>query len=75
MTLNMARIGYLSKDVQEFKARVRKLMEYAKEICDRKREMLEKYMESGLYPYSRFYLSRVKEATGSYFKIIFPPSA
>ncbi|MDI9494357.1 MAG: ribonucleoside triphosphate reductase [Bacillota bacterium] len=68
VTLNMARIGYLSKDVQEFKARVRKLMEYAKEICDRKREMLEKYMESGLYPYSRFYLSRVKEATGSYFK-------
>jgi ribonucleoside-triphosphate reductase len=68
VTLNMARIGYLSKDVQEFKARVRKLMEYAKEICDRKREMLEKYMESGLYPYSRFYLSRVKEATGSYFQ-------
>ena len=52
VTLNMARIGYLAKDVQEFKSRVRKLMEYAKEICDCKREMLEKYMESGLYPYS-----------------------
>ncbi|MGI6733715.1 MAG: ribonucleoside triphosphate reductase [Anaerovoracaceae bacterium] len=68
VTLNMARIGYLAKDVQEFKSRVRKLMEYAKEICDCKREMLEKYMESGLYPYSRFYLSGVKKATGGYFK-------
>jgi anaerobic ribonucleoside-triphosphate reductase len=68
VTINMARIGYLANDVQEFKAQVRKLMEYAKEICDCKREMLEKYMESGLYPYSRFYLSGVKQATGGYFK-------
>lgn len=68
VTLNMARIGYLASDVQDFKSRVRKLMEYAKEICDRKREMLEKYMESGLYPYSRFYLSGVRQATGGYFK-------
>ncbi len=68
VTLNMARIGYTSKDPQEFKKQVRKLMEYAKEICDKKREMLEKYMEAGLYPYSRFYLSGVKQATGGYFK-------
>ncbi|MFA7661057.1 MAG: ribonucleoside triphosphate reductase, partial [Anaerovoracaceae bacterium] len=68
VTVNMARIGYLSADVQEFKTQVRKLMEYAKEICDSKREMLEKYMDSGLYPYSRFYLTGVKQATGGYFK-------
>lgn len=68
VTLNMARIGYLSKDVQDFKAQIRKLMEYSKEICDCKRDMLEKYMESGLYPYSRFYLSGVRQATGGYFK-------
>lgn len=68
VTLNMARIGYTSKDPQEFKKQVRKLMEYAKEICDKKREMLEKYMEAGLYPYSRYYLSGVKQATGGYFK-------
>lgn len=68
VTLNMARIGYTSADVQEFKKQVRKLMEYAREICDAKREMLESYMEAGLYPYSRYYLSGVKEATGAYFK-------
>ncbi len=68
VTLNMARIGYIAKDVQEFKSQVRKLMEYAREICDRKRDMLEMYMEAGLYPYSRYYLSGVKQATGGYFK-------
>jgi ribonucleoside-triphosphate reductase len=67
VTINMARIGYKAKNVADFKRQVRKLMEYAKEICDCKREMLEKYMEAGLYPYSRYYLSQVKEATGQYF--------
>ncbi|NLP29703.1 MAG: ribonucleoside triphosphate reductase [Clostridiales bacterium] len=67
VTLNMARIGYKAENVADFKRQVRKLMEYAKEICDCKREMLEKYMEAGLYPYSRYYLSEVKEATGQYF--------
>lgn len=68
VTLNMSRIGYLAKSPEEFKARIRKLMETAKEICDTKREILESYMEMGLYPYSRFYLQGVKDGTGEYFK-------
>ncbi len=68
VTLNMARIGYNSVNVSDFKKRVRELMEYAKEICDCKRIMLEKYMAGGLYPYSKFYLQGVKDATGEYFK-------
>lgn len=67
VTLNMARIGYTSNDITEFKKQVRKLMEYGKEICDLKRDMLEQYMEVGLYPYSRYYLAGVKQSTGSYF--------
>ncbi|MDO4553279.1 MAG: ribonucleoside triphosphate reductase [Bacillota bacterium] len=67
VTLNMARIGYTSQDVSEFKRQVRKLMEYGREICELKRDMLEQYMEVGLYPYSRYYLQRVKDGTGSYF--------
>ncbi len=43
-------------------------MEYAKEICETKRLILEGYMEAGLYPYSRHFLQGVKEATGEYFK-------
>ena len=68
VTINMARIGYLATDITDFKKQVRKLMEYSREICDSKRAMLEKYMEAGLYPYSKFYLSGVKKATGEYFK-------
>ena len=68
VTINMARIGYLAKTVEEFKKRVRELMEYAKEICESKRKVLEHYMDIGLYPYSRFYLKAVKDVTGEYFK-------
>lgn len=68
VTLNMSRIGYLSTSAEEFKKRTRYLMELAKEICETKRAVLEKYMEAGLYPYSRYYLSGVKEEIGEYFK-------
>lgn len=68
VTINMARIGYLSNSVEEFKRRVRELMEIAKEICETKRKVLERYMEAGLYPYSKFYLQSVKDAHGEYFK-------
>ncbi len=68
VTLNMGRIGYLAKSKEDFKRRTRTLMEQSKEICETKRKVLEKYMEAGLYPYSRFYLKDVKEETGEYFK-------
>ncbi len=68
VTLNMARIGYLSETEEEFKAKVRELMERAKKICEIKRTTLEGYMEMGLYPYSKFYLQQIKNATGEYFK-------
>lgn len=68
VTLNMARIGHTSENKAAFKRKVRALMDYAKEICDTKRGMLEKYMDMGLYPYSRHYLKGVKQASGEYFK-------
>ncbi|MFZ5969393.1 MAG: ribonucleoside triphosphate reductase [Bacillota bacterium] len=68
VTLNMARIGYQSRTPEEFKRKVRELMEVAKGICESKRDVLEEYMEAGLYPYSRYYLQGVKDATGQYFK-------
>ncbi|ABR47587.1 anaerobic ribonucleoside-triphosphate reductase [Alkaliphilus metalliredigens QYMF] len=68
VTLNMARIGYTSKNMEEFKSKVRELMQNAKQICEDKRVILEQYMDVGLYPYSRYYLRDVKSATGEYFK-------
>jgi ribonucleoside-triphosphate reductase (formate) len=68
VTLNMGRIGYLSNTREEFKRKVRELMELAKVICEDKRAVLERYMDAGLYPYSRYYLQGVKDLTSEYFK-------
>lgn len=68
VTINMARIGYLSKNKEEFKERVYKLMELAKESLEIKRKIIEKFTEDHLYPYSMFYLDNIKERFGSYWK-------
>jgi len=67
-TLNMPRIGYLSKDEAEFFQRLEDSMEIAKTSLEIKRKMLEAFTENGLYPYSRRYLRNVKEGYGKYWK-------
>ncbi len=67
-TLNLPRIGYLARDEEEFFERLEALMEIAKDSLEVKRKVLEKFTEDGLYPYSRRYLSRVKEGFGKYWK-------
>ena len=62
VTLNISRIGYLSKDIQDFKKRVENLCEIGKRTCEIKRSVLENYMEIGLYPYSAFYLKKIGRA-------------
>ncbi|MGC9490569.1 MAG: ribonucleoside triphosphate reductase, partial [Thermovirgaceae bacterium] len=66
VTLNMARIGFLATSEEDFLDRVFTLMELAKESLETKRKVLERFTEHGLYPYSRFYLRNVKEASGRY---------
>ena len=68
VTINMPRIGYLSKDKKDFYKRLDRLMDTAKESLVIKRALIEKYMDRGLYPYSKFYLKDVKERFGEYFK-------
>ena len=68
VTLNIPRIGYLSKDEDEFFERLEKLMETAKESLEIKRKVLEAFTDNGLYPYSRRYLRHVKEGYGKYWK-------
>ena len=67
VTLNLPRIGYLSKTKTEFLERLGEIMDLAKESLEIKRKTIENYTEKGLYPYSRFYLSGVKKAKGQYF--------
>jgi ribonucleoside-triphosphate reductase len=66
-TINMPRIGYLSKTKKDFFERLGHLMDLAKESLEIKRKTLENFIEKGLYPYSRFYLSDIKKARGSYY--------
>lgn len=56
VTLNMPRVGYLSKDDDEFFERVEKLMEIAKEALLLKRDLVQKLMEAGMLPYTKQYL-------------------
>jgi anaerobic ribonucleoside-triphosphate reductase len=66
VTINMSRIGYLSNGMNDFYDRLRQLMSLAKESLELKRKTIERFTEQGLYPYSKFYLSAVKERFGCY---------
>jgi len=68
VTLNLPRLGYLASDEADFFARLGALMDLAKEALAIKRKTLESLTEQGLYPYSKFYLERIKEAEGGYWR-------
>jgi len=68
VTVNMARLGYVSVDEDDFMARLDRLMELGKESLEIKRKAIERFTEMGLYPYSRFYLRKVHERFGEYWK-------
>jgi ribonucleoside-triphosphate reductase (formate) len=67
VTINLPRIGYLSKTKQEFFEKLAKAMDLAKESLEIKRKTIENFITKGLYPYSRYYLSGIKKARGTYF--------
>lgn len=66
VTINLPRLGYLSKNEEEFMSRLDALIELAKESLVIKRKELERFTEGGLYPYTNFYLRSVKASTGHY---------
>ncbi|MCD6539099.1 MAG: hypothetical protein J7K37_00105 [Candidatus Omnitrophica bacterium] len=68
VTINMPRIGYLSKTESEFFQRLSYLMELAKESLEIKRKILEILTERDLYPYAKFYLRNIKKRFGQYWK-------
>ena len=68
VTINMARLGYLSKGEKDFFEQLDVLMDLAKQSLEIKREIIENLTFSGLHPYSRFYLTDVKKTFGEYWK-------
>jgi len=68
VTLNLPRIGYLAKDEADFIERLDKLIQCAADSLTIKRKILEKFTQGDLYPYSKFYLRKIKESTGVYWR-------
>lgn len=66
VTVDLPRIGYLSKTKKEFFEKLEKIMDLAKESLEIKRKTIENFIEKGLYPYSKFYLAGVKKMRGRY---------
>ncbi|MEA3453253.1 MAG: ribonucleoside triphosphate reductase [Patescibacteria group bacterium] len=67
VTINLPKIGYLSKTKKEFFQRLGALMDLGKESLEIKRKTIENYIEKGLYPYSRHYLEGIKKSRNAYF--------
>ena len=57
VTINLPRIGYLAKNEQDFYARLDRLMNLAKESLIIKRKVVTNLLNSGLFPYTKRYLS------------------
>ena len=56
VTINMPRLGYLAKDEKDFYARLDKIMDIAARSLKRKREVITRLLDEGLYPYTKRYL-------------------
>jgi ribonucleoside-triphosphate reductase len=56
VTVNIPRLGYLSRSREEFFERLAHTMDLAKDSLEIKRRVITKLMEEGLFPYSRRYL-------------------
>lgn len=65
-TINLPRVGYLSRTKEEFFSRIKHLAEIGKTSLEIKRKIIEDQTDKGLYPYSAVYLKDVKKRTGNY---------
>jgi ribonucleoside-triphosphate reductase len=68
VTVNFPRLGYLFKGrpKEELYERLDYLLDISSEILQLRRETLEGLTEKGFYPYSKFYLRKLKEKNGKY---------
>lgn len=66
VSVNLPRLGYVSKTREEFFDRLGTLMNLAKDSLMIKRRHVEEWTQQGLYPYSAVYLQSVHEASGEY---------
>ena len=67
-TINLPRLGYLAKDIEEFRTLLVRQMDIAKQSLEIKRKALERLTDANLYPYTKFYLRNIKQMHGEYWK-------
>jgi len=60
VTINVPRLGYLSKTKEEFFERLEYLMNLAKTSLEIKRKIVERNMNGGLLPYTKRYLGTLR---------------
>lgn len=76
VTVNMPRLAYRAKTKTKSPAEAKKMffellahqMDIAKESLEIKRKVLEKFTDANLYPYSKYYLRKIKESFGQYWQ-------
>jgi ribonucleoside-triphosphate reductase len=68
VTINLPRLGYLASSEKDFFARLDHQMDLAKTSLEMKRTVIERLTDKGLYPYTKFYLSAIKERFGTYWQ-------
>ncbi len=56
VTINMPRIAYLSENPEEFYKRLDHMMDIAARSLDIKRHVITRFLDNGLYPYTKRYL-------------------
>jgi ribonucleoside-triphosphate reductase len=66
VTINLPRIAFTSNSKESFLSSLDDTIDLAVNSLNIKRKTLEKFTDNNLYPYSKFYLRKIKERTGSY---------
>lgn len=60
VTVNLPRLGYVSKSEKEFFANLDNLMNLAKDSLEIKRKIVQRHLEADLLPYTKIYLGTLK---------------
>ncbi len=61
VTINMSRLGYLHKgDIKGFKEDLVRLMDLASASLEAKRKVIQRYIDGGLFPYTKRYLGTLR---------------
>ena len=68
VTINLPKLGYQANNEEEFFKMLSERMLLAKESLEIKRKLVEKFTESNLYPYTKYYLRDIYARFKQYWK-------